>query len=897
MKLLKGIFHLLINFFTVKKLLWCVLGLLLLILLTIPLLNYFDALLVVPVYSKVGQQPLWLRNTLFGLVGLCAGLIFYQLYRNKKYKPSKALIYFLVLCVIFYCMILFSRRYIFYGFTASNTPWLAYTNIFLLADLALIIYYFKVPYNQTPESKIVQPSPIANSYAFPFEKDEPVTDTGPDLFGRLKFAERVASKIKNTAGSKEAISIGITGSWGSGKTSFLNMVKSFLVQSCTVIPYNPWKNDNTESMIKSFFQELSAAIEIPGNRYIRKKIMEYASIIADLEPNLYTQTLKTFTELQHKKQDEYQELYDSINDYITALDKKLVIFIDDIDRLDKKEIIQVLKIMRKTASFANITYVAAYDKNYVLEAVKELNPYNYTTYLEKIFLFEFQLPIFESAIIRRQIKDRLVKVLSNNEQKEANGLYFPKEEIHTAIDLKSITGINFTDELVQTERQAIRLVNSFLFEIENVKDEVNFLDFYLLQLIKSKYPGVYIALQKKDRFFTEMQRDSMRLTLKNQVGEPLSGKPGDDVAYLQHYLSDRSAALAVTEEDQQNIMLLINELLYRDQNTVQSGLPYRVTDESFRYEINFQRYFALRLLTTDLSEAEFNKCCNKDYSHFHSDLDAWLKQGKAKSVLYHLGNFVKATNQNEFENRIKALLFYVSIGLYQIYHYQSEWTKEKLLSFMSWPVYKKGKEINFYKSVSDYRKFINEVVFNKYGYVKFVERSNLFFRWAIEYPDGNAAYTRDEMLATCQRVLDDYCTENSNSTSISEEFFTLLKNCKTNRPDGTLTLGTPIRQRLKQYILHFSPEAYTGIFISQADNGNIKIRKRLLQQVFSHTELQSFTIGPSTLPGVPLSLNELNLVVNRFTKLALLEIGGTYTLHYIKPINWPVLDDIEGELT
>lgn len=48
---------------------------------------------------------------------------------------------------------------------------------------------------------------------------------------------------------------------------------------------------------------------------------------------------------------------------------KIVVFIDDLDRLDKEEIRMVMKLVRSVADFPNIIYVLCFDNEIVEHAL------------------------------------------------------------------------------------------------------------------------------------------------------------------------------------------------------------------------------------------------------------------------------------------------------------------------------------------------------------------------------------------------------------------------------------------------------------------------------------------------------------------------------------------------
>ena len=61
----------------------------------------------------------------------------------------------------------------------------------------------------------------------------------------------------------------------------------------------------------------------------------------------------------------------NINLELTKLSKKIVIVIDDIDRLDKDETRLIMKLVKMTANFPNTIFLLAYDRQRVVERLEE----------------------------------------------------------------------------------------------------------------------------------------------------------------------------------------------------------------------------------------------------------------------------------------------------------------------------------------------------------------------------------------------------------------------------------------------------------------------------------------------------------------------------------------------
>lgn len=96
-----------------------------------------------------------------------------------------------------------------------------------------------------------------------FNSDRPIETAEEDILKRTYFAEKLAFSIKGIH-QNESVVIGLQGSWGSGKTSVLNIAKhklgSVSASNTIVITFNPWNSLNKTSLPLEFFRTLMAGL-------------------------------------------------------------------------------------------------------------------------------------------------------------------------------------------------------------------------------------------------------------------------------------------------------------------------------------------------------------------------------------------------------------------------------------------------------------------------------------------------------------------------------------------------------------------------------------------------------------------------------------------------------------
>lgn len=241
--------------------------------------------------------------------------------------------------------------------------------------------------------------------------DNPIALPEEDTIGRNSFAQSFAKQILSLDTSKGSV-IGVLGAWGSGKTSFINLARNELNQeSITILDFNPWMFSGTEQLMQSFFSELSAQLRLrPDLSEIGEAIGTYGDIFAGMG---WMPLVGPWIERGHKASEVISEVLQGrkegvgaqrkkIEDILTKLDKRIIVVVDDIDRLSTTEIRDIFKLVRLTANFPNIIYVVAFDRIRVENALNE-EGINGRDYLEKILQVAIDIPPIPYQILSTQI--------------------------------------------------------------------------------------------------------------------------------------------------------------------------------------------------------------------------------------------------------------------------------------------------------------------------------------------------------------------------------------------------------------------------------------------------------------------------------------------------------------
>lgn len=374
-----------------------------------------------------------------------------------------------------------------------------------------------------------------------------------DLLGRSKYAESLADTLVSY-NSKNSIVVSINEEWGNGKSVVFDYVKQHLEKEhkteVQIIEFNPWMFKNAEDINKAFFEELKASLNVKSYKNLIEKIAKYSELLDMVsdsigEPlkkllnfvspiifsislpflypyleklpklviaiiclgvycsiNILYPLIKTFIEWRKKYYTEKSllEVKSELSKAIEQSKKKFIFMIDDVDRLDRKEVLALFKLIKLNADFPNFIYLLAFDENVVAKLISEDN-FNGHDYIKKIVQISLNLP----KIKKEQLRAYILPVLET-ELKEINKEY----SISVSSDISDVQDLfTLIDTLLQNFltniRDTKRLVNSFIFNLKQTfyhgETEIYLPDFLAIETIRLFNPRCYRFIRNnKDKF-------------------------------------------------------------------------------------------------------------------------------------------------------------------------------------------------------------------------------------------------------------------------------------------------------------------------------------------------------------------------------------------------------------
>lgn len=289
--------------------------------------------------------------------------------------------------------------------------------------------------------------------------------------GWKEYADSLIARLAETNTNETSFAVALTGSWGTGKTTFLGLLKNAMNnQKIVYMEFNPWMSSSVEMIIRDFFIALNSKLKQMGIQ-LEDEIDDYVKMLFNWNNGNLADKVK---EAFHISDDQdIATLRGKISEGLNLLDGNLYILIDDIDRLQKEEIFEVLKLIRNTADFNHIVYIVTLDKGYVASSLKELGIVRNDEYLKKIFQVELKFPMFEQYLLTHLFKEKLLMHTQHQEelQNQLNKLEFVLSKADVVIY-----------EYISNFRDVKRLVNEFVLNLDYINKQGVVADFDIKDL-------------------------------------------------------------------------------------------------------------------------------------------------------------------------------------------------------------------------------------------------------------------------------------------------------------------------------------------------------------------------------------------------------------------------------
>lgn len=403
-----------------------------------------------------------------------------------------------------------------------------------------------------------------------FNSDKPIENASQDLLSRDEFAKRFAKALLDYE-DISGLCIGLFGAWGSGKTSLLNLIIHEIGSNAVDMPedekpvimrFDPWNYTSTQQLVHQYFVMLSSRFSESGDKHL-------ISLGSQIEK--YGDALSESTRAFARGNKEIEAYRLAIVDSIRDQKKKIIITIDDIDRLTDEEMRAIFQIVASVADFPNTIFLLAFDKDVVMKSLKNFHD-DSGQYLEKIIQVGVEVP----AITEPQLMDvfanyfdPFLRVYDNLVFAEP---YWKQMSKYIMPQLRNV-------------RDIVRLSNSIQLKLGMIGDRINFTDLMLVTLMEQKAPTLYEWIRGHGEELTQSrgyETQSPQISANEQLKMKFSAE-------------FRTLGLQMTADETHELLSLMFPVYGRAVNgaSYEFDMDDLKKNERIGHPDNFSRYFVM----------------------------------------------------------------------------------------------------------------------------------------------------------------------------------------------------------------------------------------------------------------------------------------------------------------
>lgn len=403
-----------------------------------------------------------------------------------------------------------------FGPTLSSSKWLASRlapdgNLWSLADAAvncLVILgtvFAVIRGVQWIRYRARKPaSPDTSTPATP--NDRPIAQSHEDALSRSPTVQGIVDVLNSTAAEDNNV-VAIEGEWGSGKTSVLKLVKAELDRGRdtdpVVVEFDPWPEDSKRGVVSRLLDVIAHRIghsnrlhprsraeterlltwlaDSVANEYGQARGDVFKQVLSWIDPKGLGAQPKTHSSLEANRQ--------RIADAMTDLGRRLLIVVDDLDRVDQDELVAILMSVNALAQLPRTNFLLAFDPDVVDEILQAKGMQTRKrSFREKIVHVSVALPPPSFIDLSKLFQKSLHGFLTARNL--APHWEFWSEHAREESIILSV-------RLSPTPRSLKRLANHTSMLLLRLRREVHAPDVLLLEVARAQFPELWSEIRAK----------------------------------------------------------------------------------------------------------------------------------------------------------------------------------------------------------------------------------------------------------------------------------------------------------------------------------------------------------------------------------------------------------------
>lgn len=609
---------------------------------------------ICPLTENVANDSVLVQCVIFLAIVIVYGSIIKQLLQERELRLSRYWTLFFIF--VGYYFFRSCNKFTFYGIEEWRYNYIdcAWWTI-LVVEFGLFIYRF-VRYERR----------MNNVDTLPFFADTPACN---DELNRERYAKQLIEKIISTSKVKQkdsdnAYTILLNEHYGVGKTSFMLQLQRIAEKSgINVCWYKPWMYEDTQAMMVNLIRVIQESLG-EGDGVLQNMLNRYVRILSSL--NGY----EWFSFINFDKQS-VESQYEDIKEEFNDKECQIVVFIDDVDRLQGKELLYVLQLIRNMGDFPNLYYVIAGDKKTLQSRLEDENIKKADEFLKKFFNLEICFPADNEK--KLNILRDSIEVILKHYDKKSDEIWFFIQNLH------------YRNEIFSNLREIKRFLNIFDYTMaifkaskDEMLNEIRIRDLVGLCIIQCVDSDFYKLLRDHNEYVLEYKDWQLKLKkdFLDVFTDRATKKMVNDVA-TSIVNKNEEPKNPIKEEIDQSVKTLSDVIEWSQPQKIEIAgevlnvlFPQSHTSESkvgICYPSEYFKYFSASYRGTEISNAEIIGIMKMDESAYQDEMNKVLGDGRMEAFKHKLTWYL----QTQQYDRIPALEKVMKA-------FQMEWQRNRL---------------------------------------------------------------------------------------------------------------------------------------------------------------------------------------------------------------------------
>lgn len=333
--------------------------------------------------------------------------------------------------------------------------------------------------------------------------DTPISRLSDDKLGFGGIARHLADVFLRNDLS-DGVVVGIEGAWGSGKSSLANLALDILKSEESPLPivrFSPWIVGSRSELVRELFLEFDGvydSLPATSRRTARTLLRRYAQAAPALAEAFdaagagiplaasVSKTLKSTGDRASRiATPPLGTLRQRLREQFRKLPQPLVVFIDDLDRLEPGEAVEILRLVRAVADFPNVAYLLAYDPRNLAKCVERATGVDDgAAYIEKFVQASFKVPAPMSIDLKAWLAAEAQEIAGHTETTRRAA-----ERLRQAVSC-------WCAEYIATPRDVVRVANALRLYAAPVAERIDLADALFIQIIRIHRPELHNWIER-----------------------------------------------------------------------------------------------------------------------------------------------------------------------------------------------------------------------------------------------------------------------------------------------------------------------------------------------------------------------------------------------------------------